>query len=68
MKREELVLVELKDGTTCRMAKKALNVFLAHDKVARFKRSDGWVDPKVDPLRDLEKVNRYTGVERRAFA
>lgn len=35
--------VELKDGKVCQMVRKAFNVFLSFDKVAKFKRSDGWV-------------------------
>ena len=60
--------VELKDGSVCLMAKKAFNVFLSLDKVAKFKRSDGWIVVGKDPLRDLEKDNDYPLVaERRAF-
>lgn len=51
--------VELKDGAVCLMAKKAFNVFLSLDKVARFKRSDQWAVVGKDPLRDLEKENKY---------
>jgi len=35
MPRDELVRVELKDGTICRMAKKAFYLFLAQDKIVR---------------------------------
>ncbi len=60
--------VELRDGSVCPMSTKAFNIFLALDKVARFKRSGGWVVVGQDPLRDLEKVNSYPSVaERRAF-
>jgi hypothetical protein len=53
------VNVELKDGAVCQMAKKAFNVFLSLDRVAKFKRAEGWIDVGKDPLRDLEKDNDY---------
>lgn len=65
MPKRELVLVELKEGTSCRMAKTALKIFLAHGGVARFKRSDGWVVVGKDPLRDPKNDGKYTGIERR---
>lgn len=68
MAKRELILVELKEGTSCRMAKKALKVFLAHGEVARFKRSDGWVVVGKDQLRDPKNDRNYDGVERREVA
>jgi len=65
MAKRELILVELKDGTSCRMAKTALKVFLAHSGVTRFKRSDGWVVVGEDRLRDPRNDSSYDGVERR---
>ena len=65
MAERELVLVELKEGTACRMAKTALKIFLAHGGVTRFKRSDGWVVVGKDRLRDPKNDGSYTGVERR---
>ena len=65
---EDLVLAELTDGSACRMAKKAFNVFLANGKVAKFKRSDGWVFVGKDRLRDMNSGTIYTGVERREAA
>jgi hypothetical protein len=60
--------VELKDGAVCPMATKAFNVFLALDRVAKFKRSDGWVVVGKDPLRDLKKDNNYPlFADRRSF-
>ena len=60
--------VELKDGSVCRMAKKAFNVFLSLDKVAKFKRSNGWIIVGEGPLRDLGKDSDYALLaERRAF-
>lgn len=53
------VNVELKDGTVCQMARKAFNVFLSLDRVAKFQRADGWVVVGKDQMRDLEKVNDY---------
>ena len=63
----ELVLVELKEGTSCRMAKTALKIFLAHGGVTRFRRSDGWVVVGKDQLRDSQNGRAYDGVERRQF-
>lgn len=51
--------VELKDGAVCLMAKKAFNVFLSLDRVAKFKRSEGWIVVGKDQVRDLEKINDY---------
>ena len=53
------VNVELKDGAVCQMAKKAFNVFLSLDRVAKFKRTDGWTVVGEDQLRDLQKYNDY---------
>ncbi len=59
--------VELKDGSVCLMAKKAFNVFLSLDEVAKFKRSNGWISVDEGSLRDLRKDNDYTFcAERRA--
>ncbi len=61
------VEVELTDGAVCPMAKKAFNVFLALGRVARFKRSDGWIVVGKGPMRDLGKDNDYPLVaDRRA--
>lgn len=51
--------VELKDGSVCQMANKSFNIFLSLGKVAKFKRSDGWIIVGNGPLRDLNKVNNY---------
>ena len=60
--------VELKDGSVCLMAKKAFNVFLSLDKVAKFKRSNGWIVVGEGPLRDLGKDSDYAlFAERRVF-
>ena len=60
-----LIRVELTDGSICRMAVKAFNLFLAQDKIARFERSDGWVTVGVDSLRDMSSARCYKGPERR---
>ena len=65
MNKRELILVELKDGTTCRMAKKALKMFLSQGEVTKFKRSDDWFVVGCDPLRDKKSFSSYDGVERR---
>ena len=60
--------VELKDGSVCVMATKAFNVFLSLDKVAKFKRSNGWIVVGEGPLRVLGKDSDYTlSAERRTF-
>jgi hypothetical protein len=62
------ISVELRDGAVCQMAKRAFNIFLSLDKVARFKRSEGWIVVGEASLRDLEKDNDYAlFAERRAF-
>lgn len=53
------VNVELKDGAVCQMAKKAFNVFLSLDKVARFERSNGWIDVEKDSMRDANRESDY---------
>lgn len=60
-----LVRVELTDGAVCRMAPKALNIFLAQNKVVQFERSDGWAVVGVDPLREMKKAKAYYGYEHR---
>lgn len=62
---EKLIRVKLKDGSICRMAKKAFYIFLAQNKVIEFERSDGWVAADEVPTRDLSGVGRYNGPERR---
>ena len=65
LKKRELVFVELKDGTSCRMAKTALNLFLSRGEVTKFKRSDGWFVVGNNKLRDKKHDSSYDGVERR---
>ena len=62
------VKVELKDGSVCQMANKSFNIFLSLGKVAKFKRSEGWIVVGKDQMRDLEKINDYPLVaNRRSF-
>ena len=63
-----LIKVEMNDGVLCRMAPRALDMFLARGEVSRFKRSDGWAVVGVDPLRDSKKTNAFDGAERRLAA
>jgi len=53
------VNVELKDGAVCQMAKKSFNVFLSLDRVAKFKRSSGWVVVGKDQMRASGKNSNY---------
>lgn len=65
-----MIKVELKDGTLCRMAPKALDIFLARDKVSRFERAAGWAVVGRDPIRTTRRNNDccYRGPERRKAA
>ena len=60
-----MIRVELKDGTICRMAKKAFYIFLAQNKVVKFERSDGWVAVGEVPVRNMLGADSYNGQERR---
>jgi hypothetical protein len=62
---ERLIRVELKDGATCCMAKKAFYIFLALNKVVKFERSDGWVAAGEIPVRNMSGAGNYNGPERR---
>ncbi len=62
---EQLIRVEMSDGSICRMAKKAFNMFLTQGKILKFERSDGWVTIGKDMLRDMNPGNNYSGAERR---
>ncbi|MDT8441423.1 MAG: hypothetical protein RQ723_07165 [Desulfuromonadales bacterium] len=64
-----MIKVELKDGTLCRMAPKALDIFLARGKVVKFERNDGWAVVGRDPIRACCRDNSfYAGPERRRAA
>lgn len=60
-----LIKVEMNDGTLCRMAPRALDMFLARDEVSRFKRSDGWAVVGMDHMRASKKRHAFDGAERR---
>ena len=60
-----LIKVELKNGTICQMAPKALDLLLKHEEVSKFKRSDGWAVVGRDPLRKKNLDTSYGGTERR---
>ena len=61
-----LIKVELTDGTICRMAPKALNIFLTLDRVAQFERSGGWAVVGLDPIRGATRSSSCYGSEHRA--
>ena len=63
-----LIKVELKDGTICQMAPKALDLLLKHEEVSKFKRSDGWAVVGRDSLRATKSKTSYGGSERRLAA
>ena len=63
-----LIKVELKDGTICQMAPKALDLLLKHEEVSKFKRSDGWAVVGRDPLRATKSKTSYGDSERRLAA
>jgi len=65
---QQLVRVEMKDGEICCMAKKAFDLFLTQNKIAKFERSDGWVIVGEVPLRDMTRSRPYDGTERRCLA
>jgi len=62
---ERLIRVKLKDGSICRMVKKAFYIFLTQNKVVEFERSDGWVVADEIPARNMSGANSYNGPERR---
>jgi len=59
------IMVELEDGSVCQMANKSFNIFLSLGKVAKFKRSDGWIVVGKDKMRNLEKINDYPLIANR---
>jgi hypothetical protein len=62
---EQLIRVEMNDGSICRMAIKAFNMFLTQNKITKFERNDGWVTIGKDMLRGVTDLNSYRGAERR---
>lgn len=51
-----LLKVELIDGTVCRMAPRALELFLARGEVAKFERSGEWAIVGRDPMRSTRRT------------
>ncbi|MDT8423804.1 MAG: hypothetical protein RQ724_08515 [Desulfuromonadales bacterium] len=67
MKEEKnLIEVIMVDGTKCRMAPKALNLFLSVNRILKFKRADGWATVGVDTLRENLPQPEPRKPERRA--
>lgn len=64
----KLIRVELRDGAVCRMAPKALNLFLAQGRVVKFERSDGWAIVGSTRLRDMKNHRSYSGLEQRFYS
>lgn len=60
------VVVELVNGTICRMTKKTFNTYLSRGKISKFKRSDGWVSVNAGRLRESQSDAVYVGVDRRS--
>lgn len=66
MVRSSLIEVVLRDGSCCRLAPKALDLFLGKGRVSKFRRSDGWAIVGEDPIRSGKQGHVYEGPERRA--
>ena len=65
---KSLIEVIMVDGAKCRMAPKALHLFLAVNRVLKFRRSDGWATVGIDPIRKTPpKIANYHGQERRGI-
>lgn len=66
MKEEKnLIEVIMVDGTKCRMAPKALNLFLSVNRILKFKRADGWATVGIDTLRKNPSQAESRKPERR---
>lgn len=65
MPNRELIVVELTDGTVCRMVEKALDMLLRRGEIARFMRSGEWVVVGEVPLRETAWNSSFVGYERR---
>ncbi len=63
--RPGMIEVVLTDGTQCRMAAKALDMFLNRGRVRSFRRDSGWATVGVDPLRGEGVPHPYGGPDRR---
>jgi len=66
MSERELIIVEMKDGTVCRMAKKAVDMLLRHNRIARFRRSGDWIEVDKAPLREAAESSSFSGYDRRS--
>ena len=62
---ERLIRVELNDGSICRMAIKAFNMFLAQNKIIKFERHDGWVTIGKDMLRGMTDLDNLYKIKSR---
>lgn len=60
-----LIRVMYPNGKFDMVSPHLLDSLLEQEKVSGFMRSDGWVSIGKDPLRKSDKVNSYTGPERR---
>lgn len=60
----QIIEIQLTTGRVYRIGSLALHYLLAHNKVAKFKRSDGWAVVGKDRLRG-ESCSNYKGPERR---
>lgn len=54
-------------GRVYRLGVGAFNSLLTHNKITKFKRSDGWVVVGTDCLRQTKNYEHYTGAERRSL-
>lgn len=61
-----LISVIYQDGKHDMVKDFILSRLIEEQKIAKFKRSDGWVDIKSGPLRTAPGRTRYTGPERRS--
>jgi hypothetical protein len=60
--------VIMSDGTQIHVTPRVLDVLLDTDRIAKFKRSSGWVTVGLDPVRVKDTSNycdKYNGPERR---
>lgn len=59
------IQVELVDGSNLRVVPLGLDLLLERRLVRRFRRSSGWAEVGIDPLRAADSHFAYTGPERR---
>ena len=59
------IWVEKVDGKLRQISKTELNKLLEQGKIARFKRSSGWIDAESGKVRGSSKNTFYAGIERR---